>query len=291
MKKKDGFPGQISFVIPERILALVNTNPLIADLHITDIGYYPQAHHHFRERPNGSDQLILIYCVGGQGEIRIKEAVQTISSDQFFIIPAGMPHSYRSDVQNPWSIYWIHFAGSKSDAYARFGGQVVSIERTKTSRVNDRIELFSEIFRNLDRGFSTEALEYVNQCLPHLLASFTHLSQFRLIKESGEKDIVAQSINFMLENLTKKLKLEDIAAETSLSASHFSRLFVNRTGHSPIDYFIQLKIQRACRLIDNSVWSIADVSREMGFDDQFYFSRVFRKVMGMSPNDYRKRGK
>ena len=291
MKKKDGFPGQISFVIPERILALVNTNPLIADLHITDIGYYPQARHHYRERPNGSDQLILIYCVGGQGEIRTKEAVQAIGSDQFFIIPAGMPHSYRSDVQNPWSIYWIHFAGSKSDAYARFGGQVVSIERTKTSRVNDRIELFSEIFRNLDRGFSTETLEYVNQCLPHLLASFTHLSQFRLIKESGEKDIVAQSINFMLENLTKKLKLEEIAAETGLSASHFSRLFVNRTGHSPIDYFIQLKIQRACRLIDNSGWSIADVSREMGFDDQFYFSRVFRKVMGMSPNDYRKRGK
>lgn len=291
MKKKDGFPGQISFVIPERILALVNTNPLIADLHITDIGYYPQARHHYRERPNGSDQLILIYCVGGQGEIRTKEAVQAIGSDQFFIIPAGMPHSYRSDVQNPWSIYWIHFAGSKSDAYARFGGQVVSIERTKTSRVNDRIELFSEIFRNLDRGFSTEALEYVNQCLPHLLASFTHLSQFRLIKESGEKDIVAQSINFMLESLTKKLKLEEIAVETGLSASHFSRLFVNRTGHSPIDYFIQLKIQRACRLIDNSGWSIADVSREMGFDDQFYFSRVFRKVMGMSPNDYRKRGK
>lgn len=291
MKKKDGFPGQISFVIPERILALVNTNPLIADLHITDIGYYPQARHHFRERPNGSDQFILIYCVDGQGEIRTKEALQAIGSDQFFIIPAGMPHSYRSDAQNPWSIYWIHFAGSKSAAYARFGGQVASIERTKTSRINDRIELFSEIFRNLDRGFSTETLEYVNQCLPHLLASFTHLSQFRLIKESGEKDVVAQSINFMLENLIKKLKLEDIAAETSLSASHFSRLFVNRTGHSPIDYFIQLKIQRACRLIDNSGWSIADVSREMGFDDQFYFSRVFRKVMGMSPNEYRKRGK
>ncbi len=291
MKKKDGFPGQISFVIPERILALVNTNPLIADLHITDIGYYPQARHHFRERPNGSDQFILIYCVGGQGEIHTKEALQAIGSDQYFIIPAGMPHSYRSDEQNPWSIYWIHFSGRKSDAYARFGGQVVSIERTKTSRVNDRIDLFSEIFRNLDRGFSTETLEYVNQCLPHMLASFTHLSQFRLIKELGEKDIVAQSINFMLESLTKKLKLEEIAAETGLSASHFSRLFVNRTGHSPIDYFIQLKIQRACRLIDNSGWTIADVSREMGFDDQFYFSRVFRKVMGMSPNEYRKRGK
>lgn len=290
MKKKDGFPGQISFVIPDRILALVKTNPLTADLYITDMGYYPQARHHFRERPGGSSQYILIYCVEGQGEIRMKESVQTIGADQFFIIPSGIPHAYRSHGQNPWSIYWIHFAGKKSEAYARFCGQVLSIERNKTSRTNDRIELFSEFFRNLGRGFSIEALEYVNQCLPHLLASFTHLSQFRLIKEAGEKDPVAQSINYMLENLTKKLKLEEIAAETSLSASHFSRLFVNRTGHSPIDYFIQLKIQRACRLIDNSDWTIADVSRETGFEDQFYFSRVFRKVMGMSPNEYRKRG-
>ena len=290
MKKEDGFPGQISFVIPERILALVKDNPLIADLYITDIGYYPQARHHFRERPNGSDQFILIYCVDGKGEIKLKETAHDISADHFFIIPAGMAHAYHSDEQNPWSIYWIHFSGNKSGYYSRFGCQPMAIERIKTSRISDRVDLFSEIFRNLDRGFSIETLEYVNLCLPHLLASFTHLSQFRLIKESGEKDPVAQSINFMLENVTKRLKLEEIVRETSLSASHYSRLFLNRTGHSPIDYFIQLKIQRACRLLDNSGWMIADVAREMGFDDQFYFSRVFRKVMGMSPGEYRRRG-
>jgi AraC family transcriptional regulator of arabinose operon len=290
MKKEDGFPGQISFVVPERILTLIKDNVLIADLYITDIGYYPYARHHFRERPLGSSQFILIYCIDGKGEIRLNETTHQISADHFFIIPAGMQHAYRSDENNPWSIYWIHFSGNKSGMYSRFACQVLPIERGKTSRINDRIDLFSEIFRNLDRGFSIETLEYINLCLPHLLASFTHLSQFRLIKESGEKDPVAQSINFMLESLTKKLKLDEIATETSLSASHFSRLFVNRTGHSPIDYFIQLKIQRACRLLDNSKWMIADVAREMGFDDQFYFSRVFRKVMGMSPAEYRKRG-
>ena len=290
MKKEDGFPGQISFVIPDRILTLVKNNPLIADLFITDIGYYPKARFHFRERPAGSSQFILIYCVEGNGEIRLNETTHLISPDHFFIIPAGMSHAYHSDEQNPWSIYWIHFFGLKSGNYSRFAGQPLAIERGKTSRISDRVDLFSEIFRNLDRGFSVETLEYVNLCLPHLLASFTHLSQFRLIKESGEKDPVAQSINFMLEQLTKKLKLEEIASETGLSASHFSRLFAYRTGHSPIDYFIQLKIQRACRLLDNSGWMIADVSREMGFDDQFYFSRVFRKVMGMSPGEYRKRG-
>lgn len=290
MKKEDGFPGQISFVIPERILALVKENPLIADLYITDIGYYPQARFHFRERNSGSDQSILLYCVEGKGEIRLKETIHAVSADQFFIIPAGMPHAYHSDEQLPWSIYWIHFSGSKASHFTRFACQSIPIARGKNSRISDRIDLFSEIFRNLDRGFGIETLEYVNLCLSHLLASFSHLSQFRLIRESGEKDPVAQSINFMLENLTRKLKLDEIALETGLSASHYSRLFQNRTGHSPIDYFIQLKIQRACRLLDNSGWLIADVSREMGFDDQFYFSRVFRKVMGMSPAEYRKRG-
>lgn len=290
MKKEDGFPGQISFVLPEKITGMIKENLLISDLYLTDIGYYPQARHHFRERPSGSAQFILIYCIDGMGEIRVGETLHLVTADHFFIIPAGMSHAYRSDGQNPWSIYWIHFSGTKSGIYSRFACQALSIERGKTSRVNDRIDLFSEIFRNLDRGFSIETLEYINLCLQHLMASFTHLSQFRLIKESGEKDPVAQSINFMLENLTKKLKLEEIAFETGLSASHYSRLFLNRTSHSPIDYFIQLKIQRACRLLDNSGWMVADVSREMGFDDQFYFSRVFRKVMGMSPVEYRKRG-
>lgn len=290
MKKEDGFPGQISFVIPERILALVKDNPLIADLFITDIGYYPQARHHFRERPSGSTQFILIYCIEGMGEIRIGEALHPVPPDHFFIIPAGMPHSYHSDIQNPWSIYWIHFSGIKAGLFARLACQCIAIDRGKTSRISDRIDLFSEIFRNLGRGFSIETLEYTNLCLAHLLASFTHLNQFREMRKADENDPVAQSINFMLEHLNKKLKLEEIATETGLSASHYSRLFQNRTGHPPIDYFIQLKIQRACRLLDNSGWMIADVAREMGFDDQFYFSRVFRKVMGMSPAGYRKRG-
>jgi len=290
MKKEDGFPGQISFVIPERILAIVKENQLIAELHLTDIGYYPKARFHYRERPTGSEQMILIYCTEGQGEIRIGGTVHILSANQFFIISSKLPHAYRSDKNNPWSIYWIHFSGSKASQFTRFAGQSINTDSGTTSRINDRIDLFSEIFRNLDRGFSNETLEYVNLCLPHLLASFTHLSQFRLIKESGEKDPVAQSINFMLEQLTGKLKLAQIAAKTGLSASHYSRLFLNRTGHSPIDYFIQLKIQRACRLLDNPGQMIADVAREMGFDDQFYFSRVFRKVMGMSPGEYRKRG-
>ena len=289
MKKQDGFPGQLSYVVPARILELVNRNPLIADLYFTDIGYYPQARHHFRERKKGVAQAILIYNVGGKGLITIGQTSYEIPPDHFFFIPSDMPHAYYADDQDPWSIYWIHFTGSKSGLFSRMALQPIPIERGKNSRINERLELFNEIFKNLDRGFGIETLEYTNLCMSHLLASFTHLGQFRLVIESRGKDPVGQCINFMLENLNRKLKLEDMATEVNLSASHFSRLFTNRTGHSPIDYFIQLKVQRACRFLDNSDRNIAEVAREMGFEDQFYFSRQFRKVMNMSPREYRNR--
>jgi len=289
MKKEDGFPGQISYVLPEKIIGLIRENPLISDLYITDIGYYPKAVHHFRERISGSSQFILIYCVDGQGIIKLNETRYTVPANHFFIIPARIAHAYQSDESDPWSIYWIHFSGAKAGLFARQACQSLPVDRNKTSRNNDRIDLFSEILRNLDRGFSIETLEYINLCLNYLLASFTHLSQFQFVKQAEENDPIAQSINFMLENIHSKLKLEDIASETGLSASHYSRLFMNRTGHPPIDYFIQLKIQSACRLLDNSGLTISDVSLETGFEDQFYFSRVFRKVMGMSPSEYRKR--
>ncbi|MFY9152910.1 MAG: AraC family transcriptional regulator [Prolixibacteraceae bacterium] len=289
MKKQDGFPGQLSYVIPDRILALIRQNPMCEDLYLTDIGYYPRASHHFRERKEGIGQTILIYNVQGIGTIKVADQEFKLAADHFFIIPEGIPHAYSADLQDPWSIYWIHISGSKAKQIAKPILQPVSVLRSKDSRINERIELFNEIFRNLERGFSNETLEYINLCLPRLLATFTHLTQYRSNNEQLTKNPVSQSINFMLENLSMKFSLKELATVVNLSASHYSRLFLSRTGHSPIDYFIQLKIQRSCRLLDNTKLIVAEVARETGFEDQFYFSRQFRRVMNMSPREYRKR--
>jgi AraC-like DNA-binding protein len=289
MKKQDGFPGQQSYVIPDRIIKQLKQSPLCNDLYLTDIGYYPQARHHFRERPNGVDQTILIYNVEGNGNITIGNQDRRLPADHYFIIPEGLPHAYAADADNPWSIYWIHFSGPKAKHLAPASLQPMPVTRTNNSRINERLNLFSELFYILERGYSFENLEYANQSLPRLIASFTYLSQYRSVNEPFSKDPVSQSINFMLENISRKFKLDELAQEVKRSPSHYSRLFLNRTGHSPIDYFIQLKIQRACRLLDRNDQSIVEIAREVGFDDQFYFSRQFKKVMGLSPRDYRKR--
>lgn len=288
MKRKEGFPGQISYVIPVAVQQLLMNNSLISDLYLTDIGYYPNAIYHYRERQKGIDQFILIYCTAGEGIVQIEKNAHELLSDQYIIIPKRVAHSYYSNSDDPWSIYWIHFGGRKSECFIQYSKQSISIEKGEKSRINSRLGLFEDIFRNLERGFGMDTMEYVNLTLNYLLSSFTHVDQFRMIN-SIDKDPVARSINYMLENLKSNVRVKELADLVHLSVSHYSRLFAEKTGYSAIDYFNQLKIQRACRLLDITELSITNVSQDIGFLDPFYFSRLFKKVMGISPQNYRKR--
>jgi len=78
-----------------------------------------------------------------------------------------------------------------------------------------------------------------------------------------------------------------MARHAGLSVAHFSQLFKRQTGYSPVDYFIHAKIQHACFLLDTTPLSVSDIGLRLGYKDPYYFSRIFRKVMGVSPRAYR----
>ena len=73
IKLKDGFDGERAIVLPQLIISMIEEDPLLAALHITDIGYYPKAEHHFRERNQPINQYVFIYCIDGAGWYRIGE--------------------------------------------------------------------------------------------------------------------------------------------------------------------------------------------------------------------------
>ncbi len=144
---------------------------------------------------------------------------------------------------------------------------------------------------NLSMGYSRENLEYVNLCLWHLLASFMYIPQFRQVLKGPEKDYASIAIRYMRENITKPIGLKDIAQHVGYSPSHFSKIFAKKTGYAPVEYFNQLKVQEACHRLDISRENIANIAWEMGYNDAFYFSRIFKKIMGQSPAQYRKRNR
>jgi AraC-like DNA-binding protein len=108
--------------------------------------------------------------------------------------------------------------------------------------------------------------------------------------ESCESEVVRkieQSIAYMLRHLDEPLQVATLAAQANISASHFFVLFKRQTGCAPIDCFIRLRMQHACRLLDETVLSVKEVAATLGYDDPFYFSRIFKSVNHVAPREYR----
>ena len=291
VKLKDGFTGERALVLPRIIVDKMEEAPLPSMLHITDIGYYPKAKHHFRERKEPINQYVFIYCIDGAGSYRIGDQEYTVSANQYFILPAGVPHSYASNKSTPWTIYWLHFQGKLRDQFLPSHPVPVTISPNEYSRLQDRLRLFEEIYSSFSMGYIKEYMIYSSMCLYNFLASFIYLEQFRHIMIPSQKEypFTARVIHFMRENIQQNLTLKELASYFKYSPSHFSALFFGETGVSPMNYFIRLKIQKACEYIELTNMKLNEIATHLGFEDAAYFSRTFTKVMGCSPSVYRKK--
>lgn len=286
-RKKEGFTNQKAIVLPKTIKEILEQDSLTRLLYVTDIGYYPNATAHYRIRKYGSRQNILIYCTEGEGWYSINNQRIRVTKDHFFIIQAGTPHIYAASENNPWSIYWIHFTGEQCNAFNSFYNALHKIDESPNARFKDRIQLFEEIYQNLEMGYSIENLQYTTLCLWHFLGSFRFISQFREINKVKHGDIIQEAISYMKKNIEKKLTLKDIACAVNYSPSHFGQLFQIKVHYTPLNYFNQLKIQKACQLLDFTNLRIKEIADELGFYDQYHFSKVFSKYMGETPSSYK----
>ncbi len=98
---------------------------------------------------------------------------------------------------------------------------------------------------------------------------------------------IERSIAYMRQNLCQSLQVARLAALVNVSSSHYFALFKRHTGSAPIDYFIRLRMDHARRLLDTTPLSVKGVAAALGYDDPFYFSRLFKSVNHIAPSDYR----
>ena len=291
---KSGFPGERAIVLPQSIVQEFCQDELGRLLHITDIGFYPKAVFHYRDRSAAEAlQNILLYCIDGEGWVEIKGNYHKLSPDEVVILPKGESHKYASNPKKPWTIYWVHFDGEMASYFASDMDKPIKINPEKDSRIKDRLELFEDIFSILKNGYSQLNLDYSTTVFFHFLGSLKFLSAFRksLSDRQPNHEPIDDAIHFMRENIQRQLNMKEIAEYTGFSVSHFSTLFRQKTGVTPLNYFNQLRIQTACHHLDFTDLQINQIAMTIGFDDQFYFSRIFHKIMGCSPSEYRKRKK
>ncbi len=290
-KQKEGFKGQRLITLSPEVLMNSQLNPLTKTLYVSKIGFFPAVKFHFINKEKGVDYYILIYCTSGEGWYKIGGKTVEVSENQYIILPPDSPYSFGANTSNPWTIYWMHFKGTLASTF--FDAPILprQILPESDSRLQDRIQLFEEIYANLELSYHSNHFSYASICLFHFLGSFKYLEQFRRIRNMDiiENSFSEKVIYFMRENVEHNLSLEQLARHYNLSISHFSSRFYKETKQSPIKYFIALKIEKACQYIELSNLRITDIYPKLGFQDGAYFTRIFTKIMGISPSKYRKR--
>jgi AraC-like DNA-binding protein len=285
--QKRGFPDMRSIILPPRVIHESLTQPVLRDLLVTRIGYCARAAGHQIPRPAGSLDHLLHYCVAGQGWLRMAGREWSVPADTMMFIPRGEPHVYGADSEQPWSIYWIHLSGRQAADY--FTALQVHREQPLVHLpCSEEILSAFEVIEGYMAAVHTP---------PNLLAASTALARFLGLVQvhryamtqpaRTDEENIQQTIVFMQKNLARAISLRELAQLAHMSVSRYEAAFVARTGCPPKAYFNQMKIQAACRLLSDTTQPAKEIAAALGYADPYYFSRLFKKLVGRSPVQFR----
>ncbi|HEU5397260.1 MAG TPA: AraC family transcriptional regulator [Verrucomicrobiae bacterium] len=285
--KAQGFSGQRIVVFPRAVIAAALRQRLLSGLLPTDIGFYPKAQGHFMERAEGVDQAILIYCVKGEGWCEMAGNSHKIRSGDLLALPPGTPHKYGADERRPWTIYWVHIKGDNNSFLLSEMGITAARPVLSLGQEPELLALFEELLEVVEQGYASSRLLYASQILTHLIGLMIWASHHSMAGNPDAAQKVKQSIAFMKQHLDRAANVASFAAMANLSESHYRSLFKDQTGYAPMDYFIRLRIHKACQLLDTTNLTIKEIAQLTGYQDALYFSRAFKAVVELSPVQYR----
>ncbi|MCW8885487.1 MAG: AraC family transcriptional regulator [Motiliproteus sp.] len=284
-------PNSCRFVVPKPLVEQQRRDLLTRDLYLFGAGHYVEAKGHHMKRAV-HDDFLLIYCTAGLGHLTLAKPSTRklqIQTGDLVILPRGLAHEYVADKRTPWSIYWVHFEGPLGKRFIEnirldYNYPIINIGQ-QAKLVSD----FENLLQIRQTGYQLKPFIHAANQLRQILSYVALLRPQEATRKSQSGQFDLERIHSMMqERIHEQLDLETLAASCNLSKYHFAKKYKELTGSSAINHFINLKIEHACQLLDVSQKSISQISYDVGYDDAYYFSRIFKKVMGLSPSEYRK---
>lgn len=229
---------------------------------------------------------LIHFVVRGKGTLHINEHIFHVSAGDCFLIPAGKVSYYEASKTDPWCYAWANFLGINSQMYLY---QLMSTSKDKYILHNlDTVKYKELIFKIMSmKGNSTSKYLLSNSIFLQILAML--FDEVKFSDNNLKKLSIIDEIKFYLDvNYTEKVKLKDLARKFGIHPNYLTRMFHTKYGISPKQYLTSLRLYRACKLLTTTDLSIAIIASSLGFDDQFIFSKIFKKEYDMSPSVYRK---
>lgn len=234
------------------------------------------------------DHYLIHYIINGKGHFTVNEKTYYLSEGDGFLICPEIVTFYQASNNEPWKYCWVGFNGSKAKNYLEDANLTISNPIFTYSKD----EKLSNILRKM---LSINKITKSNELkLLALLYDFISI----LIEEANIKELtnknerklryIREAITFIEKNYSRKITIQELAKNIGLDRSYLYSVFQTILKKSPQEYLINYRIDKACELMKNNDLNISDISRSVGYNDPLYFSKLFKKIKGLTPTAFRK---
>lgn len=259
-------------------------------LHLQETGTLTALKAHTSKRNRLASYLFFV-VLDGKGRLEYDGQSYDLATGDCVFVDCMSHYSHTTDTAL-WSLQWAHFqAESMAGVYSKYierGGQPVFHPKDP--------ERYTKILDNLYMTASSQ--DYlrdmrINELLAALLTRIMEMSWIPEnqgeIKRGSARAFSLQDVkNYLDENWAMKISLDDLANRFFINKFYMTRLFRNQYGTPILSYVLDLRITQAKRMLRFSADTVESIGMSCGFDDQNYFSRVFKKVEGVTPTEYRR---
>ena len=221
------------------------------------------------------------YIVSGQGTVTVNGKTFEAKAGDTYFLPQGADHYYASDKKQPWEKVWINLSGGYPLQLAKLWG----IEGVSHFPGLDTSDLFSKLHYYAEHPEQANA---ASKCTALVTELFYRMSESHFAPAQKKLTAVEKMLRYIEQHETEAVRLEQLAAVCEKSPSQAERLFHKEMGMPIYRYVLGRKIELARQLLSETGMSVRDVASYLSFEDEFYFSGLFRRKTGFSPTQYRK---
>ena len=227
----------------------------------------------------------LMYILEGRGYFQDESTrrVEVVPGSIFYLYP-GRWHRFDPDHGTVWTEYWVNFNGKKVEE--RFGkllpegGPVYNIGIAES--IVESYEILYDLWFYRPKGF-----EVYSNFLLHGILTEAYI-KVNGLKFKRTEDTIHRLKYSMRKSLDlQEFDLKNFAKKENTTYDSLRKQFKKETGFSPVNYFLMLKMTMAKELLMKPRLTVKEIAFRLGFEDQYYFSRMFRVKTGVSPRQYR----
>lgn len=247
------------------------------------------SHYLFSEqRGRVLDEYVLIYISRGRGYFRSDKCKEVeIRPGTFFLLFSDEWHSYRPYKKDGWDEYWIGFRGESIERCIQKGFFRKDKPVFDVGVKDEIVQLYRQAISVAgEQGFGFQQI--LGGIVNHLLGLAFSLDKKNEMESMQASDQINQAKIIMRNTYTSDISCKEIAKQVNMSYSWFREIFKKHTGFAPLQYVLELRLQKSRELLANTDRTVKEVSLSSGFDNTDYFCTLFRSRMNMTPTQYRK---